>query len=278
MRSAFWSFLAIDVAGWAIAATCLFASRCLAQAPASTTLTGQVDLSRLVDTSAAKLNLRIVYDEQFAKGAKVTLRQPAPVGDAELWGLTNQLLAEQGYTTIAMGGGADGGRAGAGVVGVSNTTLSVVKFAEAQQRARIETLEEVTIATPGVQPGYRRVLVRLERASGKDIVAAVQLMMSKPAGVVNEFGKDNLILLGDIEPHLSTTLKLIKDLDSAAGGSVVREVETRNVEPGRLVTMVKQLADKQKAAGVHELRGEVVAGGGTRVLVIAPPSAAGGWH
>lgn len=113
--------------------------RSVAQSVASTSLAGQIDLARLVDTSAAKLNLRIVYEEQFAKGAKVTLRQPAPVGDAQLWGLTNQLLAEQGYTTIAMGGGADGSRAAAGAVGGSNITLSVVKFVEVQQRARIET-------------------------------------------------------------------------------------------------------------------------------------------
>lgn len=276
---------------------------------AESSLPSQLDLPRLVDTAASKLNLRIVYDSQFASSAKVTLRQPGPIADEQLWALTNQLLAEQGYTTIAAGPVGIGSRTadrgtgigvGAGQGGGGNTNvpgaaavpdthhaandnvgvLSVVKFAEAQQRARIETLEEYAtpLATP---PGFRRVLVRLDRASGKDIAAMVQLLMSKPAGSVNEFGKDNLLLVGDVQPHLGRTLALIREMDSDTGGSIIKEFECKNVDPSRLVTLIKQVTDKQKAAGVHDLRGEVMVGAGgsgQRVLIIAPKSTVPLWE
>src|SRR5688572_22667472 len=67
------------------------------QAP-QLTLTDQLELARLVDMAAQRLKVNIEYDAALLKGT-VTLRLGAGVTDAELWELTNRLLATRGFTT-----------------------------------------------------------------------------------------------------------------------------------------------------------------------------------
>jgi hypothetical protein len=87
-------------------------------APAS-----QIDLPRLVDLCSQRLGLRIDYDPALVKG-QVTLRIPDALSDEELWALTNQLLAQRGFTTVRASGA---------------QTLSVIKAADAPQVARVES-------------------------------------------------------------------------------------------------------------------------------------------
>lgn len=279
----------------------LLNSAAVAATPESTAISGSVELARLVDTAAAKLGFRVTYDAELGKTAKVTLRQSAAIDNASLWTLTNYLLAEQGWTTIVT--------PGVDSMPSDGPLIVVVKFAEAQQRAPVVDLASemwitrasspdkangrVLLGKPRrdphqggedperasfLAPGYQRVLVRLKRASAKDVVPAVQLVMSKPAGTVSEFGKGDMLLIGDLTPHLERTLALVAELDGDAGAAVVEEATARNVEAGRLIALAKSLAEKQKAAGVHELKGELIAGGGDRVLIVAPRGSVAGWR
>ena len=59
---------------------------------ATTQLSGQVELPRLVDLCAQRLGLNIEYDAGALRGS-VTLRLGAGVSDEELWLLTNRVLA-----------------------------------------------------------------------------------------------------------------------------------------------------------------------------------------
>src|SRR5438477_7025089 len=73
-----------------------------AQNPTSqptTILSGQVELARLVDLCAERLGLKIEYDASVLKGV-VTLRLGESVTDAELWRLTNQILAARGFASV----------------------------------------------------------------------------------------------------------------------------------------------------------------------------------
>jgi type II secretory pathway component GspD/PulD (secretin) len=215
----------------------------------------------LVDLSAEQLGLRVTYDEATLK-SKVTLRQDRPIADAELWQLTNRLLADQGLTTIRSG---------------DDSTLAVVKVVNAAQAARVERVEDVR-DDKGVQAGFRRVLIPLRRAASKDILAAVQLVLSKPGGVASDSEQAGLVMIADLTPSLNAALALVEQLDGTEGGAVVRHVPARNIDPTRLATLTKQLADRRKAVGGRELRGDVVpSGNGTSVTLIAPPALLDQW-
>src|SRR5262245_38103854 len=69
-------------------------------------LSEQMELARLVDIAAQRLKVNIEYDATLLKGS-VTLRLGAGISDAELWDLTNRLLAARGFTTV-MPPGRDG--------------------------------------------------------------------------------------------------------------------------------------------------------------------------
>lgn len=240
-------------------------------AVAQTTLSGQTDLARLTDLCAQKLNLRISYDEGALK-SRVTLRQDKPMTDMELWQLTNRLLAEQGFTSVRAG---------------DDETIAIVKIASAAQVARVERAEQLAAErnqhTLGgiepIRPGFRRVLVPLQRASSKDVLSAVQLVLSKPGGIATESEQAGLVMIADLTPYLDVALKLIEQLDGAEGGAVVKEIPARNIDPTRLASQAKQLADKRKAVGGREVRGELVpAAGGNGVLLICPPAFVQAWE
>ncbi|HMN39724.1 MAG TPA: secretin N-terminal domain-containing protein [Phycisphaerales bacterium] len=241
---------------------------CGESAHAQVVLSGQVELARLIDLSAQRLGVRITYDDSLVK-AKITIRQDKPVGDPDLWLLTNRVLAEQGLTTIRAG---------------DDQTLAVVKLAVAAQTARVERIE-LPIRPPGadeaktVTPGFRRVLVPLRRASSKDVIAAVQLVLSKPAGVVIEAEQAGLVSIADLSPYLDAALKLVEQLDGEQGGVVVGQVPVRNVDAARLAALVKQLIEKRKSVGGRDLRGDLIAVPGAATLtLLAPPALVEQWE
>src|SRR5262245_40534235 len=97
------AFVALVFAIWLIAAP---PTPCAAQPQDRTALAGQVELSRLVDLAADRLHVKLEYDTAALKaGGSVTLRLDSALSDAELWSLTNRVLAERGFTTVLMPGG-----------------------------------------------------------------------------------------------------------------------------------------------------------------------------
>ena len=104
----------------------MFTSQALAQADsiARTRLSGEVELARLVDLCAQRLELKIEYDVRTLQGQKVTLRLGESVTDDQLWALTNQLLAVRGLTSIQPPG--------------QEEVLSIVKLTDAASLARVE--------------------------------------------------------------------------------------------------------------------------------------------
>lgn len=258
-----------------------------AVASAQLVLSGQVELARLVDVSAQRLGMRVTYDETQLK-SRVTIRQDAPLSDRDVWTMTNRLLVEQGQTTIWAG---------------DDDTVAVVKLASAALVARIEPLEAVkrsldleqgadsgapassrpaSGAKVPAEPGFRRVLVPLRRASGKDISAAIQGVLSKPGGSVTEGEQGGFIIVADLAAHLRVALRIIDQLDGengGLGGAVVKEIPARNIEASRLATLAKQLVDRRKAVGGREVRGDViVSASGSGVLLIAPPAFIENWE
>jgi tetratricopeptide (TPR) repeat protein len=84
-----------------------------------TILSGEIELPRLVDLCAQRLNLNIEYDVNALRGT-VTLRLGRGVTDAELWTLTNRLLVTRGFVSVR---------------GPGESLLSIVKLNEAPSKA-----------------------------------------------------------------------------------------------------------------------------------------------
>ena len=97
------------------------AAKLLFDTPPSATLTlsGSLDLARVIDTVAARLNVRVNYDPAVVTG-KVTVRGEAGSA-AQLWELMHALLASRGLTTVRAG---------------DDAGFTVVRLAQAAQQAR----------------------------------------------------------------------------------------------------------------------------------------------
>jgi len=94
-------------------------------------LSGQMDISRLIDLCADRIHERVDYDTTLVRGS-VTLRVGSALNTTELWQLTNLLLAQRGLTTVR-------------VPGVHS--ISVVKMADAAMTQLPKLLAQMTSIT-----------------------------------------------------------------------------------------------------------------------------------
>lgn len=217
-------------------------------------LSEQVDLVRLLDLCAQRLKLNLEYDPAVVKGT-ITFRFADAVDDEHLWTLTNRLLASHGLTTVQTAG---------------EKTLSVVKLAEAAGLARIEDSEPSSAIA-----GFVKVLRKVEHRAAKDLVAPLQLVLSKPGGSVSPAEGSDLLVIADLKPQLLKALEVLKLLDVAKDASLLQEVEAKHLPATELVTLVDRVLTTQSGIEPGAPTGKVIATPDEkRVLVIAPPALA----
>lgn len=229
-----------------------------AQGP-ETALAGQIELSRLVDVCAERLKIRIDYDAAILKG-NATLRIPDALSDAELWELTNQLLAQRGFTTVRAPGG---------------QSVSVVKSTDAAGMARLQAAPD---AAPG-QPGFATLVVAARHKPVKDVVESLRPLLSKAGGTVTPLGDSRLIILSDLAARLAELQGILDRIDAPGPAAVVEEVAARNTAPSVLAAAVMQVAQKRDQLGVEKLLGEVIPSpSGTGVVVIATEQSVQHWR
>jgi len=217
-------------------------------------LSEQVDLVRLLDLCAQRLKLNLEYDPAVVKGT-ITFRFAEAVTDDQLWALTNRLLSTHGFTTVATAG---------------EKTLSVVKLADAAGQARVEE-GDPALATAG----FVKVLRRVERRSAKDLVAPLQLVLSKPGGSVSPAEGSDLLVIADLKPQVLKALEVLALLDVTKDGSALLEFEAKHLPATELVTLVDRVLTTQTGLDPGAPTGKVIATPDEkRVLVIAPPAIA----
>lgn len=250
-------------------------SEATASVPPSTVgvvVTEQIELSRLIDLCASRLGLLITYDAIALKASKIVVRQPEPLADEPLWLVTNRLLGDQGFALVR---GSDG------------RSLSVVKATAAAQVALAEFVDVDGTAAGSlfrssdgkIVPGFRKVVVRLQRISARHAAAATQSVLSKPTGTATEFESGNAIVIADYTPYVDAALRLLSQLEADSRSTIMREVPARNVDVARLVTLTKQLAERRKSGDGRELRGDVLtAANGSSILIIAPDGSIDEWE
>jgi len=163
-----------------------------AQNPPSAETAKDIDLARLVDLCAEKLQIKVKYEPGQLVG---TVPLTEGHSDLELWTLTNAALVSRGLTTIQKPGDA---------------ALTVVKLDDAGRLARLEEDDP-----PQGMAGYVKVLHRLKFASPEDVLPTIMKAMSGSAGLASALGKTNSIELADLRPNLDQVFQLLKFLDTA---------------------------------------------------------------
>ena len=193
-----------------------------AQSPPSTEIAKDIELTRLIDLCAEKLQIKVKYEPGQLVG---TVPLAEGHSDLELWTLTNQALVSRGLTTIQKPGEA---------------VITVVKLDDAGSLARLEEDDE----SRGMA-GYVKVLHRLKFASPEDVLPAIKKAMSGSAALASALGKTNSIELADLRPNLDQVFKLLKFLDNAPrtmGSETFRVFSIRNRSALELAELLNRLS------------------------------------
>lgn len=236
---------------------------CFPQPQSQTATASQLDLARLVDLCSQRLNLRIDYDPLVLKG-QVTLRLPDALSDAELWALTNQLLAQRGFTTVRAPGA---------------QTLSVVKAVDAPQVSRLEPADAAELTLGVGQAGFTSLIFAPSRRSAKELAESLRPLLTKGIGTAVPLGDSRLLLISDYASRLVELQGLLDRLDAQPAPMVVEEVAVVNVTPANLATAVMQVAQKRDQMAGEKLTGEVLPSpNGAGVIIIAPLAHAAAWR
>lgn len=276
----------------------------------TSSLSGQLELPRLLDLCSDRLKVTIDYDPASVKGS-ITLRLPTGLSDQELWDLTNRLLAARGLTTVRMPGNnlfgvvkiADAAAVSKVSVPPATASPSTPGEANAPGNAAGVVNPEAPAGVPGVgnaagagnQPGgngaaggqstppeiaagFQSVLVRLKYRTSKDIADAVRTVLSKPGGTAQELGDEGLLLISDLAPRIEQAQQIIDLLDTPKNDAVVVEVPVANVTVAQLVASATQVMTERDAVSGRKGSGKVVASpSGNSVLIVAPPARLDDW-
>jgi type II secretory pathway component GspD/PulD (secretin) len=231
-----------------------------AQSPPSAETAKDIDLARLVDICAEKLQIKVKY----APGQLVgTVPLAEGHSDLELWTLANEALVARGLTTIQRPGEA---------------ALTVVKLDDAAGLARLEE-NDLSKTTAG----YVKVLHRLLFASPEDVLPAIKKALSGSAALASALGKTNSIELADLRPNLDQVLQLLKFLDTpprTTGSETFRVFSIRNRSALELAELLNRLSGTGYLSPAEPTPGEAsnlnpVVYRSDSVSVPGPPTAPG---
>ncbi len=230
--------------------------------PSRLQLQGEVDLARLVDLCAQRLDLTVEYDASVLKG-KVTLRLNESLTDAELWDLTNRVLGLRGFTTVRLRGN-DG-----------REMLSVVRLADAAGLAEVAEIAGGT----AVPSGFTAVVVPVEHQPAKEVGETLKAILSRTGSSIATLGNSNLLLIADLRPRIDQALELLKSIDKPGAASVVERVEVAHLPATRLAAMLTSITAARDLVEGRTTQGRVVAEPGDRaVVLIAPPNEVDQWR
>lgn len=213
-------------------------------------LNGELELARLVDLAAERLAFEVEYDSAALKGT-VTLRLRSGVTDAELWTLTNQLLAARGFTTVTAPG---------------TTIVSVVKSSDAAGQARLE--RDSILPSDAA---YVTLVTRVEHREVKDIVESIKLLLSKPGGAVTALGDRGFVLVSDLRPRIDQINYVLDLLDVPAAEASIEIIPATHMKATELSGLVAAAVTTRDDIVGKKLRGKLTPlPDGSAVALTAP--------
>lgn len=228
-------------------------------------LAGEMDLRRLVDLAAARLQVRIDYDPKLLAGS-ITIRAPRPVTDQELWALTNQSLVSRGLATIRP---------------ADSSGLSVVRLQDASEAARLEaevgSIDDVVWDPAAPPASFISVMISVQHADRSALAKSIQPLLSKPGGSTAQLG-DSALRISDLRSRVSHALALVRSGDKPLGEAGIERFRVTNQPAAEMVSLATDVAAKLMQSTGQVLPGSLVASpDGTHVLIIAQQGAAAQW-
>ncbi|MCC6910303.1 MAG: hypothetical protein IT430_20405 [Phycisphaerales bacterium] len=228
--------------------------------PPQIQLPAEVDLARLVDLCAARMGLAIEYDAAVLKG-RATLRLTDSLTDAELWELTNRILALRGFTTVSVPGQQ------------GDQMLSVVRVGDAAGLVGIGS------SASRAPAGFVAVVKRVEHQSPARIVEALKPVLSRSGGSVVTLGESDLLLITDFQPRVRQAVELLERIDTPGPAPTVERIATRHLPAARLAAMLSSIAAARDGVTGANAFGRVIAEPGDRaVVLIALPEEVESWR
>lgn len=225
-----------------------------------TTLSGQLELARVVDLASERLGVNIEYDASKLKGT-VTLRLGGGVTDDELWQLTNRLLASRGFTTVRRAG---------------EDTLSVVMLAEAADAARVEP--EDAPPYDRAPAGFRTIIAPIKHGNTQAIADALQPLMGK-TGKLTRIGQGDQLLVSATAEQLDLVDRFLQSLDAPEAATAIEELPIERLGVERLMTLAEQMQASRELVSGRKLPGKLVrAPDGNSVLIVAPENQLAAWR
>ncbi len=220
-------------------------------------LSGQIELARLVDLCAQRLNLNIEYDPAILKGS-LTLRLGGGFTDDEIWSLTNRILSAHGLTTVRMPG---------------DQTLSVVRIGDAPGLSEIREEPNAALAV-----GYTSIVLRLESLPASLANDIAKPLLSKAGGSLTLLGDSGLILISDLSPRVDQIVSMLAELDVPGEAPLIEQVVSKNLSATHLSALVTASITARNEMARTSIRGKLTASpDGGSVILVAPPRDAQQW-
>ena len=243
------------IAIWMAAILVTTAQAVMAQPQPSILPAGQLEMPRLIDLVAERLDLNIEYDASTLKGT-ATLRLEAGVSDDELWQLTNRLLAARGFTTV---------------FAPNDAVYSVVRLTDAPG------LVDLTAQPVDPPPGFSATLHTVQNRPAREIAEIMATLVAKQTGTTTAIN-DTTLLIADLTAQLDAARELIRLLDVAGERTVVEELTLDSLTGAQMATLVGQVKAKQ-ALTDQETIGEILPGLDIMsVLIVAPANEIGAFQ
>ena len=238
--------------------TLVVATRAIA-ATQPLSISGEIQLARLVDLSAQQLQIDVQYDARQLQ-QRVTLRLEEAIDAERLWSLTNDLLAANGLTSVR--------RAGSDV-------YAIVSLQAAAGLAAIET--DPAVAR---RAGYATLKLDLQHADPASIVPTIQPMLSRPGGSATAVAGSRSILISDFGARVGVIAELIERVDQEARPYAASEYTALSATPSVLVDAATAVVEaRQEASGLRHPRGSLLASfDGRTVLIVSPPGDVDAWR
>lgn len=234
-------------------------SLCSAQdSPPRTLLSGQVELARLVDLCAERLDINIEYDATALRGT-VTLRLGAGVTDDELWLLTNRVLASRGFASVRMPG---------------EEMFSIVRAADAPGMARLEQGTDDRL-----NAGYQTIIVRIEHQPPRVTADALKLVLSKSGSAVTQIGETRMLLISDLAPRIDEAMRLLEQLDVPVDAPDVVRIPVEHIAASQIAPLVVATAAARDSLTLQPMTGTMMpVPDGSAVVLLAPPDEIDVWR
>lgn len=217
---------------------------------ATTELNGEIDLSQLVDLCAKRSGFTVEYEPTDLAG-RITVREASAVTDAELWALTNELLAARGLASIQRPG---------------TRILSVVRKEKAREATRVtaEGIDATSLAS------FQSVLLRVRHRDAKTLVESLRTALGRETASASAVGDGGLIVVTDYVERIREWMAILAMVDVPEPGLAVETVRLRHVRAQELIASAMTMVAAREEPGAKKLRGRPTAVSESTIVLVAP--------